>query len=165
MALHVLERSQTLPITVDHAWSFFSTPRNLALITPPGLGLVIREPFDDRPAFNGQLISYTVRPLLRIPVRWVTRIESVEAPHRFVDTQLEGPYRLWRHTHEFEAVPDGVRMKDRVEYELPLGALGELAHRLWVRRELDRIFDHRTQTLSKILRPGSEPSQRSDVHS
>ncbi|HNR54621.1 MAG TPA: SRPBCC family protein [Flavobacteriales bacterium] len=165
MARHVLERSQTLPITLERAWDFFSTPRNLALITPPGLGLSIREPFDDRPAFNGQLITYTVRPLLRIPLRWVTRIEEVSAPVRFVDTQLQGPYRLWRHTHAFEAVPNGVHMRDRVEYELPLGPLGELAHMLWVRRELDRIFDHRALTLATILLPESEPTGGSDVRS
>ena len=163
MARHVLERSQTLPITLDRAWSFFSTPRNLALITPPGLGLTIREPFDDRPAFDGQLITYTVRPLLWIPVRWVTRIADVSAPHRFVDTQLQGPYKLWRHTHEFFDDPEGVRMTDRVEYELPFGWLGELVHTLWVKHELNRIFDHRSRTLARILAPESEPSARQDV--
>ena len=125
MAQHVLERSHVLPITLSEAWSFFSTPKNLARITPPEMGFVIREPFDNAPAHTGQRITYTVKPVLGIPLTWVTLIEDVQAPHRFVDTQLKGPYTRWWHLHTFEEVEGGVLMRDRVEYELPLGPLGE----------------------------------------
>lgn len=151
MAVHVLEREQLLSTTLPEAWDFFSTPRNLARITPPELGFRIREPFDDSPAHAGQLISYTVRPLLGIPMRWVTRIEDVQAPIRFVDIQLRGPYRLWRHLHTFEEVPDGVLMRDRVEYELPLGPLGELLHLSVVQPRLERIFAYRTKVLDQVF--------------
>lgn len=152
MAVHVLEREQLLSTTLPAAWEFFSTPRNLARITPPELGFRILEPFNDAPAHTGQLITYTVRPLLGIPMRWVTRIEEVSAPHRFVDTQLKGPYRLWRHLHTFEAVPAGVLMRDRVEYELPMGRFGEVLHRPVVQPRLERIFAYRTTVLNELFK-------------
>ncbi|MBL8009861.1 MAG: SRPBCC family protein [Flavobacteriales bacterium] len=151
MKVHVLERTQVLPIPIEQAWAFFSTPRNLALITPPELGLRIREPFDDRPAHDGQLIRYTVRPLLGIPLPWLTRIERVSAPGHFADTQLRGPYARWYHEHRFETDPAGTRMHDRVEYALPLGPLGDLMHRLVVRRRLERIFEFRRHVLEGLF--------------
>ncbi|MEZ4756228.1 MAG: SRPBCC family protein [Flavobacteriales bacterium] len=154
MAQHVLERSQLLPISLEEAWSFFSTPKNLARITPPEMGFVIREPFDNAPAHAGQRITYTVKPLLGIPLTWVTLIEDVQAPHRFVDTQLKGPYKRWWHLHTFEAVEGGVLMRDRVEYELPLGPLGEIAHGIFVKQRLKHIFNYRLKTLGKLF-PGT----------
>ncbi len=154
MARHVLEREQFLPITLDHAWAFFSTPRNLARITPPGMGLVMREPFDDAPAHTGQRITYRVRPLLGVPVFWETLIERVEAPHVFVDTQRKGPFKRWWHEHRFEATGEGTLMRDRLEYELPLGVLGEFAHVLLVQRRIKSIFDHRFATLQALFADG-----------
>jgi ligand-binding SRPBCC domain-containing protein len=153
MALHFLTREQLLRTTLEEAWAFFSTPRNLARITPPDMGFVIREPFDDRPAHAGQLITYSVKPLLGVPLTWVTRIEEVEAPHRFVDTQLKGPYKRWWHEHTFEEVEGGVLMRDRVEYELPLGPLGEVVHDLVVKGRLKHIFDHRWAVLEVLFAP------------
>ncbi len=149
---HTLERTQLLPIPLEEAWEFFSTPRNLERITPKSMGLRIVEPFDDTLAHTGQLIEYRVRPLLGIPLKWLTRLEEVQAPFKFVDIQLEGPYRLWRHEHTFTAVPQGVEMCDRVEYELPMGPLGEMAHSLWVKAELARIFDHRETVLASLFK-------------
>lgn len=151
MARHVLERSQTLPITLEQAWAFFSSPRNLAHITPPDMGFVIHEPFDDRPTHTGQRITYTVRPLFGFPMGWVTRIAEVDAPYRFVDTQEKGPYKRWHHAHTFTAVENGVHMHDRVEYELPFGLLGELVHVLLVKRKLKAIFEFRRTTLERIF--------------
>jgi len=151
MATHVLQREQLLRTSLSEAWDFFSTPRNLARITPNDLSFAIREPFDDSPAHTGQLITYTVKPLMGIPLTWVTRIESVEAPRRFVDTQLKGPYKRWWHEHTFEEVEGGVLMRDRVEYELPLGALGEAFHDLLVRNRLTRIFNHRWAVLEALF--------------
>lgn len=151
MALHVLEQEQVLPVTLEEAWSFFSTPRNLARITPPDMGFVIHEPFDDSPAHAGQRITYTVRPLFGIPLKWVTLIALAEGPHRFVDSQVKGPYKRWWHLHTFEQVEGGVLMRDRVEYELPLGPLGELAHGIFVKKRLQQIFEHRRETLKRLF--------------
>ena len=152
MAKHVLQREQFLPVSLEEAWEFFSTPRNLARITPADMGFRIREPFDDGPAHAGQCITYTVKPMLGIPLTWVTLIEQVEAPHRFVDTQLKGPYKRWWHLHTFEPVDGGVMMRDRVEYELPFGPLGELLHDIFVKKRLKHIFDYRFATLETLFR-------------
>jgi len=162
MAQYVLEREQFLPISVEEAWAFFSTPRNLAKITPPDMGFVIREPFDERETYAGQRITYTVKPLLGIPLTWVTLIEQVHAPNRFVDTQLKGPYKRWWHLHTFEEVPGGVLMRDRVEYELPLGFLGDLAHGIFVKRRLEHIFAYRFTTLEKLF--GTRPTTSGRPH-
>lgn len=101
--LHHLERQQFLPIPVQEAWSFFSSPENLARITPPEMGFVIRAPFPGNAIHAGQLITYTIRPLLRIPMTWVTLITEVDEPSSFTDTQKKGPYAIWHHHHTFEA--------------------------------------------------------------
>lgn len=150
--LHHLEREQFLPIPLRDAWEFFSSAANLARITPKEMGFVIRQPFSIGSIYRGQQISYTIRPMLGIPLTWVTEITEVDEPMSFVDTQLNGPYAIWRHRHTFEAAPDGTMMKDHVEYALPLGALGELAHTVFVRKKLRGIFDFRKKTLEQLFR-------------
>lgn len=152
--MHVLERRQHLPIPLPEAWAFFSDPRNLARITPPEMGFKITGPLPEGPTYAGQRITYTVRPMLGIPLTWVTLITEVEAPDRFVDTQEKGPYAHWCHTHTFHADGAGTLMQDRVEYALPLGILGDLAHRLFVERQLAGIFDFREQVLLRSFPSG-----------
>jgi ligand-binding SRPBCC domain-containing protein len=155
---HVLESEQFLPISLEAAWAFFATPKNLALITPPDLGLRIKEPFDGQPMYTGQIIRYTVRPMAGIPLTWVTRIEAVDRLRMFVDDQRSGPYKRWWHQHTFEPVAGGVLMRDRVEYELPFGPLGTLAHRIFVRRKLLHIFAHRRTVLERLFdQPQPQP--------
>ncbi|HEX8052782.1 MAG TPA: SRPBCC family protein [Thermoleophilaceae bacterium] len=137
-----LEREQHLPGEPDEVFPFFADALNLERITPPWLGFRVTTPGTIEMG-PGTLIEYRLR-LHRVPVRWLTRIEVWEPPERFVDTQVRGPYRVWRHEHRFAPAPGGgALMRDRVDYELPLGPLGDLAHALIVRRDLARIFDHR----------------------
>jgi len=145
-----LETSQVLPLTLDQAWRFFSDPRNLATITPDSLGFEI---LSDLPAsvYTGLIIEYRVKPLLGIPVTWVTEITAVDAPHRFVDDQRVGPYRLWHHEHDFTEVPGGVLMRDLVWYAMPYGPLGRLVHWLVVQRSLKRIFTYRHERLDRLF--------------
>jgi len=154
MARRVLERRQVLPVPISEAWLFFSSPRNLALITPPDMGFAISEPFDGSPLHDGQVIKYVVKPLFGVPVTWVTSIEGPEPPYRFVDVQVKGPFKYWRHEHTFRGVDEGTLVLDRVEYELPLGLLGELVHGVLVRKRLERIFDFRTITLERLFNGG-----------
>ena len=127
---------------------FFADALNLERITPPWLGfrVVTPGPIAMGP---GTLIEYRLR-LHRLPVHWLTRIEVWEPPVRFVDAQVRGPYRAWRHEHRFSPAPDGrgTLMRDRVDYALPLGPLGDLAHALFVARDLRRIFDHRAASVA-----------------
>ena len=105
----------------------------------------------------GATISYALR-VRGIPMRWLTEIESWDPPNQFVDVQAKGPYRLWRHRHEFFQVDGGTRILDTVDYSLPFGPLGRVAHRLLVARDLDAIFDYRQQEVQRLLRISEESS-------
>lgn len=131
-------------------FAFFSDPRNLELLTPPFLHFEFRR--EPPPIVEpGTMLEYRLR-LYGVPIKWRTRIESVEAPRRFVDVQEKGPYALWRHTHTFRDLGGtSTEMTDRVEYAVPFGALGELANRLFVRRSLRQIFDYRQRELASVL--------------
>ncbi len=123
--------------------------RNLERITPPWLRFSVRTP-DPIEMLPGALIEYDLR-LHALPLRWVTRIEEWVPGRSFVDRQLRGPYRLWHHRHEFVDRGDATLVRDRVDYALPLGVLGELAHVAIVRRDLDRIFDFRRDAVAGLL--------------
>jgi len=151
MKIFTLNREQELPISIEEAWAFFSTPNNLDRITPPELGFVIKSQLNERGIFPGMKIQYTVRPLLGIPLNWTTEISEVDAPSLFTDKQLKGPYALWEHTHYFTTVAGGVKMRDEVKYGLPLGWLGLVAHKLVVRKKLADIFDFRRKVLEQIF--------------
>lgn len=148
---HVLETSLLVHRARRDVFGFFAEPENLDTITPQELRFEILTP----PPIvmrAGALIGYRLR-LLGIGFGWLTRIEVFEPEERFVDVQVRGPYRRWRHAHEFEEVPQGTLVRDRVEYELPLGVVGDLAHRLFVRSRLRRIFAHRAHRISELLEP------------
>ncbi|MCW1886840.1 SRPBCC family protein [Luteolibacter flavescens] len=152
--LHSLYQEQTLPLSLDEAWSFFSSPRNLEAMTPPDLGFrIIHCPSDTM--HEGQIIEYRVKALPLLWMTWVTEIKAVEDRRSFIDEQRFGPYRFWHHRHTFEAVEGGVKMTDLVHYALPFGPLGEIAHGLFVRRKLEGIFRFRREELDRRFgRPG-----------
>jgi ligand-binding SRPBCC domain-containing protein len=147
--VHVLERVQFFPLPPEEVFPFFERPENLESITPSYLNFRILTP-SPVPMHEGALIDYRLR-LFGIPVRWRTRIASHEPGEGFVDEQVRGPYRRWVHRHRFEASEGGTRVTDRVEYALPFGFLGGVAHALWVRRLLAAIFDHRAAVLAGLL--------------
>ncbi|MEW6145853.1 MAG: SRPBCC family protein [Thermodesulfobacteriota bacterium] len=147
MKLHVLERNLDIPVTLMEAWEFFSNPRNLPLITPPGLGFRMKSEAPER-IYPGLMLTYTVTPFFGFPVDWVTEITQVREPEFFVDDQRMGPYRLWHHEHAFEEIRGGVRVRDLVHYALPFGPLGRIAHDLVVKKQLREIFDYRSAYLS-----------------
>lgn len=153
-----LERTQFLELPLEETFDFFSHAGNLELITPAFLHfeIVTPQPIDLRP---GAVIDYRLR-LFGAPLRWRTRIEEFDPPRRFLDVQLRGPYKLWRHSHEFKAENGGTRMTDRVEYQLPLGPLGSIAHALFVRRTLNRIFDFREQRVRALLEAAPKRRER-----
>ena len=148
MRLRTLTREQFLHRPPEEVFPFFADAHNLEAITPPLLGFrVVGEgPLEMR---VGTLIQYRLR-LHGLSVDWLTRIEEWEPGRRFVDVQLAGPYRLWHHTHTFEARRGGTVMRDLVRYALPLWPLGELAAPL-VRRDLTRIFDFRRDAVEHRL--------------
>ena len=151
MRLYYLKRTQFLPITIDEAWAFFSSPRNLATITPSKINFRILYVSGGTGIYAGQLISYKVTVFPFVTVNWTTEIAHVNKPYYFIDTQLSGPYKLWHHQHFFKEVPGGVEMTDEVNYAIPLGPIGWLANQLFVRREVNGIFDYRSKMLEEIF--------------
>src|SRR3954469_5401117 len=133
--MYVLEREVSLPAPRARVFSFFADARNLERLTPPSLRFEISTPGEIRMG-PGAIIDYRLC-ISGIPVRWRSVIEIWEPPFRFVDVQVRGPYASWRHVHTFDEMPGGTMMRDRVEYSLPFGPLGALAHRLFVARQLD----------------------------
>lgn len=156
-----LERTLFIPRPRAGVFAFFSDAANLERITPPFLRFRILAPVPV-PLAPGTQIDYQLR-LYGIRFRWRTLIEAVDPPSCFIDLQLRGPYKLWRHSHEFADVPGGTLMRDRVDYDLPFGPLGSLAHTLFVRRSVRRIFDYRNAALAEIFR--NEPPSPANVSS
>ncbi|HET7485000.1 MAG TPA: SRPBCC family protein [Solirubrobacterales bacterium] len=153
MSVHVLERSQRFGVPVEQAFDFYVDAGNLEPMTPPWLRFEVTTP-GKLALRQGALLDYRMR-LHGVPLRWRSRIEAWEPPLRFIDVQVRGPYALWEHTHLFEPDGDGATVvRDRVRYALPLGPLGALAHRLFVRRDLERIFDYRSRVASELLVSG-----------
>ena len=118
--MYSIYREQTLPINLQEAWDFFSSPSNLSKITPDNLGFKILGNAPEK-MYPGLFIHYRVSPLLGIPMKWTTEITQVEYQKYFVDEQRVGPYAIWHHEHFFEETKDGVLMKDHIHYKLPLG--------------------------------------------
>lgn len=143
MPIYQLERKQKVSLGLDDCWRFFSDPRNLEKITPPAMNFTVRRALPPA-VYPGLMIEYSVSPLLGIPLTWLTEIVQVEAPHRFVDEQRVGPYRIWHHEHFFRLLPEGgTEVHDLVTYVPPLGPIGALLNALVIRPQLERIFDYR----------------------
>jgi ligand-binding SRPBCC domain-containing protein len=149
MPIHVLRITQVVPASVDECWAFFSDPHNLARITPEALDFQV---LSELPLtiYPGMMIEYRVRPLLGVPMTWLTEITQVDAPRRFVDEQRVGPYALWHHEHTFTAMEPGrTEIRDVVHYVLPLGWLGNLIHPLLVAPQLRKIFAFREKAVTE----------------
>ncbi|MEO1032241.1 MAG: SRPBCC family protein [Bacteroidota bacterium] len=150
MKIYTLHKKQNLPISVDEAWEFLSSPKNLKTITPDYMGFNILSGAD-RPMYPGQIIQYIVTPVLGIKTKWVTEITHVKDKEYFVDEQRFGPYALWHHKHFIKAIDGGVEMEDIVDYKIPMGILGQLVHPILVKPKLEEIFNYRTQKLEELF--------------
>ncbi|MFH5832784.1 hypothetical protein ACG2F4_12120 [Halalkalibaculum sp. DA3122] len=144
--MYQLNQTQTLQAPIEEVWRFIAHPANLNKITPPELNFVITSPVPDT-MHNGLLIRYEVTlPLLGVS-DWVTEIKHIIPSRQFIDEQRIGPYRFWYHFHGLETTSDGVVMTDQVSYLPPFGVLGKLANRLFIRNQLESIFDYRYRAL------------------
>ena len=146
---HLLEQEQLVPRPRREVFAFFADATNLERITPPWLHFEIRSP-QPIAMRAGATIDYQLS-LFGLKFPWRTLIESFDPESGFVDVQTEGPYRSWRHSHAFSDAPAGTLVRDRVEYEVPFGPFGELARRLFVARQLRRIFDFRRAAIEEAF--------------
>jgi ligand-binding SRPBCC domain-containing protein len=144
---YTLQRTQFVPRPLEEVFGFFSDARNLEFITPQWLNfrILTKGPIEIVP---GTLLDYRLK-WHGLPIAWRTEIVSWNPPRSFVDMQVRGPHRLWHHRHSFSAVDGGTAMVDTVNYELPLGLLGRIAHGLGVRRDLERVFDYRMKVVGE----------------
>ena len=148
--IYTLVVSQFVQISLAEAWDFFSSPVNLAKITPEHMGFNITSGIPPK-MYRGQIITYKVSPIPGIKTSWVTEITHVDEGKYFVDEQRFGPYRMWHHEHHFEVQNGGVLMTDRVSYKLPFGIFGRFAHFIFIRRQLELIFAYREKCLESIF--------------
>ena len=150
MKIFKLKYSQKLPINLNEAWDFLSSPNNLELITPKSMDFNIID-WDKKKAYPGQIIQYTVRPILGFKINWVTEITHVRAKEYFVDEQRFGPYTFWHHKHFIKEIEGGVIMEDVIHYKPPFGLLGVLLNFLFINSKLNSIFKHRELELIKTF--------------
>jgi len=148
--MYTLKDKTTIKAPIDKVWDFFSSPHNLKKISPAYMDFTIKSGGEGK-MYPGQIISYRVKPLLGIPMTWVTEITHVEDKKFFVDEQRIGPYKMWHHEHHFKETEQGIEMTDIVSYQLPLGFLGRLAHQVFVKYQLEKIFQFRSTVMDQFF--------------
>ena len=151
MGSHSLTYKQHIPVSIVEAWDFFSSPVNLARITPPEMMFRITNGISGQKIYEGMLISYTIYPFMMLPVQWETEIKKVDKPFLFEDRQKSGPYESWHHQHQFCEIPGGVEMTDRIDYVMPMAMFGDLVDFLIVSRRLEEVFQFRRKKVEEIL--------------
>lgn len=148
--MYQIRYKQFVPADLDTCWDFFSSPKNLKEITPDYMGFIVKNQIPEK-MYEGLMIEYTVKPVLKIPMNWITEITHVTDKRYFVDEQRKGPYKIWHHEHHFKAVEGGVEMEDILTYELPLGFLGKIAHAMFVKSKVKEIFEYRNKKVEEIF--------------
>lgn len=145
-----LEQEQFLPITLEQAWDFFATPKNLNEVTPDDLVFEIISKVPDK-MYEGLMISYRIQPLLNISINWCTEITYIKEQEYFVDEQRKGPYHIWHHEHHFKAVEGGTLMTDILHYDIGKSIFGWIAGKIFVDKQVEKIFLFRYATLEKYF--------------
>jgi ligand-binding SRPBCC domain-containing protein len=149
---YTLRRETFLPTTLDKAWDFFTSPLNLAKITPKEMNFIVTSDFKaGTKVYAGMIITYKVSPLLGIKMNWMTEITHVKEKEYFIDEQRFGPYALWHHQHHFKEVKGGVQMTDIVNYAIPYGFIGRIANTLIVKKKLDAVFNYREEVIGGMF--------------
>jgi ligand-binding SRPBCC domain-containing protein len=115
------------------------------------MGLIIKGDDINGEIFKGQKILLLVKPLLGITTTWVTQITFVERYKLFINKQIKGPYKFWEHQHHFKTIGSGTQVRDIIKYELPYGVLGLLAHKIFIKKQLDDLFNYRRQKLKELF--------------
>jgi len=146
------KRVQHLNTDIDTIWDFASSPKNLKEITPDHMLFNITSDVAEK-MYPGMIVTYEVAPLLGIKLDWVTEITQVRDKSFFIDEQKVGPYQLWHHQHIFESTDAGVSMTDIITYKPPFGILGNLLNSLFIKKQLNAIFDYRKKVMEQLFNP------------
>lgn len=148
--IYKLNKETVVDTTLERAWNFISNPANLNLITPDDMRFTIVTELPDQ-MVEGILVEYRVRIPFIGTQPWLSELKHIVPGQSFVDVQLSGPYKLWHHYHSIEETGGKVRFVDRIIYEVPYGFIGQIAHALFIRKTLERIFSHREARLQELL--------------
>ena len=152
MKSYQIKTQQTIPITLAEAWDFFSSPLNLAKITPNDMKFVVTSDYAaDAKIYAGMIITYKISPLLGIKLNWMTEITHVKEGEYFVDEERFGPFALWHHEHHFKTTNGGVMMTDVLHYAIPFGAIGRFANAVFVGKQIERIFAYREKAIRELF--------------
>ena len=152
MKAYHLKFSQRLPMSLTEAWDFFSSPMNLAKITPKEMAFTVTSALQpDEKMYPGMIITYKVSPVAGIKINWMTEITQVEDHQYFIDEQRFGPYKFWHHQHHFKEIPGGVEMNDILTYGLPMGVFGNMANSIFIAGKLQQIFSFRKQKVEELF--------------
>jgi ligand-binding SRPBCC domain-containing protein len=151
MAVYSLKKVQKIPVSLDEAWLFFSHPKNLAVMTPEYLNLKFTNALFGEKMYAGQVMTYNVKPVLGIPMFWMTEITHVKDREYFVDEQRFGPYALWHHQHHFREIEGGVEMTDLIHYKVPGWFFGDLLNSLFIKKQLEGIFEFRFKKVEELF--------------
>ncbi|HTN19629.1 MAG TPA: SRPBCC family protein [Pelobium sp.] len=152
MKTYTLFCEQKLPISLEQAWDFFSSPLNLSKITPPSMNFVVTSDYtENTKMYEGMIITYKVSPLLGIKMNWMTEITTVKDGEYFIDEQRFGPFKFWHHEHHFETIDGGVLMKDRLSYGMPFGFIGQIVNSLAVEKQTTEIFAFREKAIIDLF--------------
>ncbi|MCC8427159.1 SRPBCC family protein [Mucilaginibacter sp. UR6-11] len=159
MKTYLFKFEQDLPIPLAETWDFFTSPLNLAKITPPQMRFEVTSPYNAKTkVYEGMIITYKITPLLGIKMNWMTEITHVKEYEYFVDEQRFGPYALWHHEHHFKEIKGGVHMTDILNYAVPYGVLGRLSNKLLVGKEIKKIFKHREKAINELFGVYKKPA-------
>lgn len=150
MKLTQLYFEQKINTDINKLWNFISSPKNLSKITPDYMDFKILSEIPNE-MYEGLIISYTVRPILGIKLNWVTEITHIKNNKYFIDEQRQGPYKMWHHEHILEETNDGIIMRDKLSYIPPFGIFGQILNKLFIQKQINRIFEYRTKILDEIF--------------
>ena len=148
MKIYTLNQSQEIPVPIEEAWEFFSSPRNLEAMTPPKMGFRIVS-LPSEILYEGEIIEYSVKVLPGFWIPWVSEIKALKKGESFVDDQISGPFKFWHHRHSFEETSGGTIVKDLIHYSVGFGIFGEVARALVVKNQLANMFKHRRLVLEE----------------
>ncbi len=168
MKLERIQTVQRLPIQLEEAWDFFTSPKNLSLITPHWLDYRINL---DPPEYlhPGTIISASIRPVPVISTSWISEITHIRPPQFYITEQRFGPFKMWHHEHHFRAIDEGVEIEDIIMYGMHFGMIGSFVHNIYLRKRLHDVFSYRAQALEQrfgsVRKPRqAEPQNLQQIH-
>jgi ligand-binding SRPBCC domain-containing protein len=145
--LYSISGKQNIPIYLDQAWDYISSPENLKEITPENFNFQIISKKPAEKMHKGMIIEYKVSPVLGIKMKWVSEITAIEEKKFFIDEQRKGPFSYWHHQHLLKEINGGVEMTDIIHYRLPFGFIGDIAQIIIVKKQIKDLFDYRFKKL------------------